>query len=102
MGPGKDTHGTLGPDQREGRGWPEHSSAQQYRVQYSRSQCEKHPKHGSGAMSIQGNSAGNKSTVDESLLCYGGPRNECAVEMSDSQTDVDGGQECENLDDSGA
>ena len=29
-GPGKDTHGTLGPDQREGRGWPEHSSAQQY------------------------------------------------------------------------
>ncbi len=30
VGPGKDTHGTLGPDQREGRGWPEHSSAQQY------------------------------------------------------------------------
>ena len=30
MGPGKDTHGTLWPDQREGRGWPEHSSAQQY------------------------------------------------------------------------
>ena len=29
-GPGKDTHGTLGPDKREGRGWPEHSSAQQY------------------------------------------------------------------------
>ena len=23
MAPGKDTHGTLGPDQREGRGWPE-------------------------------------------------------------------------------
>ena len=23
VGPGKDTHGTLGPDQREGRGWPE-------------------------------------------------------------------------------
>ena len=30
VGPGKDTHGTLGPDQREGRGWPEHSSTQQY------------------------------------------------------------------------
>ena len=30
VGPGKDTHGTLGADQREGRGWPEHSSAQQY------------------------------------------------------------------------
>ena len=26
-GAGKDTHGTLGPDQREGREWPEHSSA---------------------------------------------------------------------------
>ena len=31
VGPGKDTHGTLGPDQREGRGWPEHSSTQQYK-----------------------------------------------------------------------
>ena len=30
---------------------------------------QKHGKHGSGA----------KSTGDESLLCYGGPRNECAV-----------------------
>ena len=30
VGPGKDTHGTLGADQREGRGRPEHSSAQQY------------------------------------------------------------------------
>ena len=30
VGPGKDTHGTLGADQREGCGWPEHSSAQQY------------------------------------------------------------------------
>ena len=30
VGPGKDTHGALGPDQREGRGRPEHSSAQQY------------------------------------------------------------------------
>ena len=28
VGPGKDTHDTLGNDQREGRGWPEHSSAQ--------------------------------------------------------------------------
>ena len=45
-------------------------------VQHSRSQCEKHPKHGSGATSIQGKSFGNKSTVDESLLCYGGPRDE--------------------------
>ena len=43
-------------------------------VQHSRSQCEKHPKHGSGAMSIQGKSFGNKSTVDESLLCYHGPK----------------------------
>ena len=32
-----------------------------------------HGKHGSGAMSIQGRSAGSKSTVDESLLCYDGP-----------------------------
>ena len=39
MGPSKDTHGTLRPDQREAR---------------------KHPKHGSGAMSIHG-----KSTDDE-------------------------------------
>ena len=45
-------------------------------VQHSRSQCEKHPKHGSGAMSIQGKSFGNKSTVDESLLCYDGPGDE--------------------------
>ena len=45
-------------------------------VQHSRSQCEKHPKYGSGATSIQGKSFGNKSTVDESLLCYGGPRDE--------------------------
>ena len=45
-------------------------------VQHSRSQCEKHPKYGSGAMSIEGKSFGNKSTVDESLLCYGGLRDE--------------------------
>ena len=50
------------------------------RTQFSTAvQCKKHPKHGSGAMSIQGKSGGNESTVDESLLCYGGPRNECAV-----------------------
>ena len=30
-------------------------------------------KHGSGAMSIHGRSAGSKSTVDESLLCYDRP-----------------------------
>ena len=49
--------------------------------QFSTAQCEKHPKHGSGAMSIQGKSAGNKTTVDESLLCYGGPRNECVARL---------------------
>ena len=37
---------------------------------------QKHRKNGSGAMSIQGKSFGNTSTVDESLLCYGGPRDE--------------------------
>ncbi len=45
-------------------------------VQHSRSQCEKYTKYGCGAMSIQGKSFGKKSTVDESLLCYGGPRDE--------------------------
>ena len=40
-------------------------------VQHS-STVQKHGKHGSGAMSIQGRSAGSKSTVDESLLCYDG------------------------------
>ena len=45
------------------------------------SAVQKHPKHGSGAMSIQGRSAGSKSTVDESLLCYGGPRDEEVDEM---------------------
>ena len=44
-------------------------------VQHS-STVQKHGKHGSGAMSIQGKNAGNKSTVDESLLCYGGPGDE--------------------------
>ena len=39
-------------------------------IQHSRSQCEKHPKHGSRAMSIQGKNFANKSTVDESLLFY--------------------------------
>ena len=43
------------------------------RTQFSTAvQYKKHPKHGSGAMSIQGKSFGNKSTVDESLLCYDG------------------------------
>ena len=51
------THGTLGNDQREGRGWPEHSSAQQYSAE-TRQTWQR--------------SGGNKSTVDESLLCYGG------------------------------
>ena len=58
MGPGKDTHGTLGPDQREGRGWHEHSSAQQ---------------HSAEARQTWWRSAGSKSIVDKSLLCYGGP-----------------------------
>ena len=40
-------------------------------VQHS-STVQKHGKHGSGAMSNQGKNAGYKSTVDESLLCYGG------------------------------
>ena len=74
VGPGQDTHGTLGPDQREGRGWPVHSSTQQYRVQYRRHTAQKHGKHGNGAMSIQGKNVGRKSTVDESMLCYDGPK----------------------------
>ena len=45
MGPRQDTHGTLGPDQREGRGWPSHSLTQQYRVQYSSHTAQKHGKH---------------------------------------------------------
>ena len=41
------------------------------------STVQKHGKHGSGAMSIQGKNVGSKSTVDESLLCYmTGQRNE--------------------------
>ena len=40
-------------------------------VQHS-STVQKHGKHGSGAISIQGRSSGSKSTVDESLLCYDG------------------------------
>ena len=32
------------------------------------------PKHGSGAMSIQGKNVGSKSTVDESMLCYDGQK----------------------------
>ena len=47
-------------------------------VQHSSTE-QKHGKKGGGAVSIQGKSAGNKSTGDESLLRYGGPRNECAV-----------------------
>ena len=42
-------------------------------VQHS-STVQKHGKHGSGAMSIQGKNVGSKSTVDESLLCYDGPK----------------------------
>ena len=37
VGPGKDTHGTLGPGQREGRGWP------------VKIRQQIHGKHGSGA-----------------------------------------------------
>ena len=36
---------------------------------------QKHGKHASGAMSIQGKNVGSKSIVDESLLCYEGPKN---------------------------
>ena len=74
VGPSKDTHGTLGPDQREGRGWSVHSLTQQYRLQNSSHTAQKHGKHGSGAMSIQGKNVGSKGTVDESLLCYDGPK----------------------------
>ena len=42
-------------------------------VQHSNT-VQKHGKHGNGATSIQGRSAGSKSTVDESLLCYDGPQ----------------------------
>ena len=66
MGPGKDTHGTVGPDQWEGRGWPEHSSAQQYSAETRRTWQR---------------SAGSKSTGDDSLLCYDGPRNEEPIEL---------------------
>ena len=45
------------------------------RSQFNRAvKGQKHGKHGSGAMSIQGKNVGSKSTVDESLLCYDGPR----------------------------
>ena len=59
-------------------------------VQHS-STVQKHGKHGSGAMSIQGKSAGSKSTGDKSLLCNGGPRNEEPIEMihEDFQVHVD-------------
>ena len=40
-------------------------------VQHS-SAVQKHGKHGSGAMSIQGKSVGSKRTVEESLLCVDG------------------------------
>ena len=52
--------GTLGPDQREHRGWPDHSSTQQYRVQKTSHTAQKHGKHGSGAMSVQGKNVGSK------------------------------------------
>ena len=64
VGPGKDTRGTLGPISGKAVGGPN-------TVQHS-STVQETPKHGSGAMSIQGKSFGNKSTVDESLLCYDG------------------------------
>ena len=74
VGPGKDNPRYTGA-RSAGRPWVS-------RTQFSTAvQCDKHPKHGSGAMSIQGKSAGIKSTVDESLLCYGGPRNECVARL---------------------
>ena len=42
-------------------------------VQHS-STVQKHGKHGSGAMSIQGKNVGSKSIVDENLLCFDGPK----------------------------
>ena len=41
------------------------------------STVQKHGKHGSGAMSIQGKSTGSKNTVDEGLLCYDGSQKRC-------------------------
>ena len=35
---------------------------------------QSHGEHGGGAMSIQGKNVGRKSTVDESMLCYDGPK----------------------------
>ena len=58
IGPGKDTHGTLGPINGKAVG---------ARTQFKQYGAET-PKHGSGTMSIQGKNAGYKSTVDESLL----------------------------------
>ena len=72
------------------------------------STVQKHPKHGSGAMSIQGKSFkrihdDRCRNVDESRVLTCGTRETCVDgvqwEMSDFQTDIDGGQECENPDD---
>ena len=74
------------------------------------STVQKHPKHGSGAMSIQGKSfktihEDQCRNVDDCRVHKNGPRGTCVdsvqCEMSDFQTDIDGGQECENPDDCG-
>ena len=78
------------------------------------STVQKHPKHGSGAMSIQGkicnkiheNHDDQCRIVDDCRVHTCGTRGTCVdsvhCEMSDFQTDLDGGQEREHPDDCGA
>ena len=67
---------TGGPISGKAVGGPNHISAQQYSAE-TRQTWQR--------------TAGSKSTVDESLLCYGGPRNEEPIEMiqEDCQVHVD-------------
>ena len=63
-------------------------------VQHS-STVQKHGKHGSGALAA-------RALVTRVCCVMTDPETSVQNEMSDSQTDIDGGQECENLDDCGA
>ena len=76
------------------------------------STVQKHPKHGSGAMSIQGKSFKTIHENHDNQVCENmtsvarlfvrAMKTSVQNEMSDSQTDVDEGQEDEDPDDCGA
>ena len=112
MRPGKDIHGTLGPDQREGRGWLMRPDSTVHSAETTPKMVAEQRRSRASALGVARRSTRTTTTNAEMLtivVCTHAERAECAstacsvkcpicpgeCDSRFQETDIDGGQECE-------